>query len=777
MKRTPWQRGRRVAVPLAAGVMLASLITVVSAATAQSESGAGRDWRKDAGPAIFHAPPPRTPQFENTGIWRADPTQVCMTSAYRQGEFLYQGCLWDDQGGGLPLEWPASTWLKAYTYPTNPAYRSNAADLVELRAKPLRDATAFRITYNTMTDPDLVATTVALGNSPQPVAVPHGANTVMPAQVFATVHGRTADLVDAKTGKKVASTPATVDVARRQVEVRVPHSVFNPTGRRSVRLAAATGLWDKAAGRYLVPGIVADGKRPGGALPTTTNPSAFFDVAFRYDEPLASAWRDKQQKNTLLTGDISTFHTVVDFTKLAKRVDDDMTGKRGGVPTSGYIQRIYGTHFELAQGRRLPGDPGGPPPGAQTQQSGANLQTSPGGATRPSGQFGWVCRRDCVPGLAGNLQRYIAYVPKFSTPARGYGSLTWTPGYAMTPADFVKEKDDLYTSVANRPSAPTVVIAVDARGNDNWFYGQSGASVFEALADAGRHYRLDPERRMMGGFSSGAYGANKLSLQFPDFFSKAFPCDGLNKAPSFPGINGVADTLPVDTVTEHEPGSTLTPLLPSRRNQPVMEWAGLPDDFIPTNIPWERADAYAKGDYDYEFDTWAGASGSHLILCDNGTWDVFTRWAGTGQRVKNPAHVTYVRNPLMDDRRFGLVGDRAYWLSDIQTRSSDGKPGTIDVFSRGKGVGKPNVPAHETGADTATGVTVPVNPYTRAFRALPAPPSKGRVDQLDITATNVRTVTIDPRQASVTCDAKLNVRTDGPLRVVLIGCGPARTFG
>ena len=44
-----------------------------------------------------------------------------------------------------------------YTYPTDSRYANNAADLVELRAKPLADATAFRVTLNTLKDPSLVA--------------------------------------------------------------------------------------------------------------------------------------------------------------------------------------------------------------------------------------------------------------------------------------------------------------------------------------------------------------------------------------------------------------------------------------------------------------------------------------------------------------------------------------------------------------------------------------------------------------------------------------------
>ena len=51
------------------------------------------------------------------------------------------------------------------------------------------------------------------------------------------------DLVDAVTGLPVGG-PAplvAVDTARRQIEVRVPHAAWDPTGR-VVRLAAGVGL-------------------------------------------------------------------------------------------------------------------------------------------------------------------------------------------------------------------------------------------------------------------------------------------------------------------------------------------------------------------------------------------------------------------------------------------------------------------------------------------------------------------------------------------------------
>jgi len=81
-----------------------------------------------------------------------------------------------------------------------------------------------------------------------------------------------------------------------------------------------------------------------------------------------------------------------------------------------------------------------------------------------------------------------------------------------------------------------------------------------------------------------------------------------------------------------------------------------------------------------------------------------------------------------------------------------------------------------TGVGTATGSTVPINLFTTEHRTKPAPVSAPVQNRLDITAQNIRTVTIDPQQAQVSCDAELNVTTDGPVTVRLIGC-PTRSFG
>ena len=611
----------------------------------------------------------------------------------------------------------------------------------------------------------------------------------MPAQVFVIVHGNDGDIVDAATGQARPEHPTvTTDVERRQIDIRVPYSAFDPRGNTAVRVGAAAGLWDDAGNRYLVPkqGDPTD-TQPGGA--TGEHPSAFFNVAFRYDEPVDAAWRDHQQLAAVEKGDISPFFATVDFTKLAAGVDDDMHGQRGGVPTTGFMSLLFASHFEKAQGRRIPSDPNGPRPASFSQQNGFS-QGSPGRNTRPGLAFGWPCRDDCTPDLASQLQRYLIYVPKVAPAPSGYGVLLWLSGYAINGSDVVYGDNDMYRKIGERPDNPTLVVATDARGADEWGYGESGASNFETWADVARRFTLDPAKSALGGFSSGAYSANKLSNTFPDVFGRAFICEGLDVAPSFPAVNAVSDTVPVDTLTVHEPGSRVSRLLPSRRNLPVMEWGGSEDDYVPYNLTRKRADLYAAGDYDYEFVTWHGLAAEHATMCNDGLWDVVTRWLGDMKRVVDPVRVTYVRNPLMDDPGAGLVGNRAYWISDIETR--DQAPGTIDVTSGGFGVGPAAVPPAtvENASLRSDGITLgstiaepykhsalPANPYTREYRHLGAGPAQPASDTLSVAAQNIGSLTIDPHRARVSCNAKLDVKSDGPVSITLLGCGGPHQFG
>jgi hypothetical protein len=393
--------------------VLACAVALVPAGAATAERSLYHGPKPRPGPSILYRKPARAPQLQNRGVWHARPILISGASAYRRGEFLYQDFLYDDHGArGVSRDpndprtshdptldafsLPAGT----YTYPSKDAYAGNAADLVELRVKALQRATAFRISLNTMKRPSLVATTIAIGTSKQPQEFPHGANARAPARRFLTVHGRHADLRAARSGEAVHPVPkVSISKRRRQIEVRVPHRAWNPH-RRTVRIAAGVGLWDRSSHAYLVPQGASDSTHPGGAA-GLGNPTAFFNVAFRYDEPWQHPyppgpvlsnpawWRDREQGNSLARNDLSPFFAQVDFGKLKRSVTDNMRALPGGVPRSGPMDRILASHFETKQGE----------------------------------DWSTTCRlpTDCQGELRGRLQPYAVYVPKGPPPRRGYG--------------------------------------------------------------------------------------------------------------------------------------------------------------------------------------------------------------------------------------------------------------------------------------------------------------------------------------------------------------------
>src|SRR5216110_2082365 len=173
-------RARGLTVPLLCSLAIVAGAPAALAGATSLYSGPG----PRPGPDVLYGAPAVAPQLENVGVWSAAPILVSGASAYRGGEFLYQDFLYDDHGAaGLPANnnpVGPNAFLFApvagtFTYPTNPVYANNAADLVEMRVRPLAGATAFRITLNSLKDPDRTAFTIALGSSDAAVAWPHGA--------------------------------------------------------------------------------------------------------------------------------------------------------------------------------------------------------------------------------------------------------------------------------------------------------------------------------------------------------------------------------------------------------------------------------------------------------------------------------------------------------------------------------------------------------------------------------------------------------------------------
>jgi hypothetical protein len=705
------------------------------------------------GPAMLYRKPARSPQLANHGIWHARPILVSGTSAYRRGEFLYQDYLYDDHGAkdspdlndprtsGNSFSAPNGT----YTYPTDPRYANNAADLVEFRVKPLARATAFRIGLNTMKRPDLTGTTIAIGKSAKPQPVPFGANAQEPAELFLTIHGKHAVLTKAGSVKRVGPAPrVSISTRRRQIQVLVPHSAWNP-GRRKVRLAAAVGLWDKGSGSYLLPGETASATAPGGAG-SAPDPTAFFNAAFRYHEPWPDLsalvgvpavlnpawWRDKAQGSALASGNLSPFHKVVNFRALHRRVNDAGRGKPWGVPRTGPMDRILVSHFESEQG--------------------ADYSKTCGEAT------------ECLGELRGRLQPYAIYVPNGPRPARGYGLTLLLHSLGANYNQFGNTRNQSQFGERGKGS---IVITAEGRGPDGWYYGQAGADTFEMWADAARHYRLNPDWADIAGYSMGGYGTYKWTAQFPDLFARAQPTVG-------PPALGI--WVPPAPPTSGDASNT-NRMLASVRNVPFMIWDGTLDELVPLPGPLAQAQTFDQLGYRYVFDLFAPPV-DHLALAANDEYAPAAKFLGTATVDRNPPHVTYVANPTMDFKKDGVVADHAYWLSGLKLRDTSGAAplGQVDAISQGFGRGDP--PHHATShtLGTLTGGNIPALEYAEQSRAWGKAPKTPVKDALNLDVTNLRNVTVHPRRARLDCGAKLDVTTDGPMTVKLAGCPGVRHF-
>ena len=696
--------------------------------------GSGAAAGPSPGPAMLYEAAATPPQLVNTGIWEAAPILVSGASSYRSGEYVYQDFLYDDHGANGTVPDAAQTdeyvadllchYTGTYSYPTAAGYGGNAADLVEFRMKPTATATAFRVTLNTMLDPTLYAFTIGLGGATTSYAMPHGANASEPADVFVTVHGTTGDVVSASSGQTLGAATVTVDQTHRQVTVLVPYSLYNTQTNTALRVAVAVGLWNNSAGSYLVPSVTSSASAPGGAG-TLASPPAFFNVGFRHAEPsdgaiatgnLTTYWRDYAQAGALASGDLSSFSDTVDMTKVAAGTNDDMNAQPQGVPLTGHINRILASHFEPFQGRDFTGCQG----------------TS----------------TYCPPEYGSALEPYAVYVPTEAPPAAGYPLTLMLHSLSVNYNQYANTHNE---SQFGGREGGSIVFTTEARGPDNWYYNLAEAEVFEVWADVARHYPINENDVALTGYSMGGYATWKLGALFPDLFGKMQPTVG----PAYVG-SGNGDAT--DT----------KPMFGTYRNIPILSWHASADELVQVPFALEEEQQLSSLGLDIEWDLFAPAE--HLTLAINDQFAPAATFLGVSQTNLNPAHVTFVRNPSMDNATYGIVADHAYWVSNVVERSTSSVTGSIDVASQGFGTGDPPTSGTAPVAGTLTGGTIPALGYTGFKNSYGAVPSTSVSDTLVITATNIASATITPSRAKVDCNAVLKVTTDGPLAITLAGC-------
>lgn len=686
------------------------------------------------GPSLLYEAAPAAPQLENIAPWTAEPILVSGASAYRDGEFLYQDYLFDDRGAA-GVQDPADPMLLSgaflfspkagtLTYPSDAAYANNAADLVELRVRPLDDATAFRVTLNTLIDPARVGFTIALGSSEQAVTWPHGAKVSSPAQWFLTVHGEQAELIDAASGQPVATACCTVavDLERRQFDVRVSHTAWNP-GAGILRMAAGVGLWDRAIQAYLAPTATASATAPGGAA---ARGAALFNLAFRYQESLpdfrilgaavtiadaaaAAAveskwWREYDQAAALASGDISAFFADVDFSKLQAGVRDD-----SAVPASGPLNRIYASRFSFGQGIDY---------------------------NKTCGRFPQTCEGV----LAGQLQTYQLYVPSQAPLPTGWGLTLLLHAHSGNHNIYLGSQ---YQAQFGDRASGSLVLTPGARGPDGDYIDIAEADVFEAWADVARHYPVDSRWVALSGYSMGGGATYKLAGRWPDLFGRAM----------------AAAAIPFE-----EEGSRLPPL----RNVPLMTWVGYADEGILGKIDGAIAEIQQAG---LRFTADVFQTADHLTIFTNNEWGPAAEFLGEHHIDSDPPAITYILDPRWDSARAQTVADHAYWISGLQLRdTAAGATGRIDIRSEAFGVGEETVLDTITSQGFLQGGTHGPMSYQRTAQDWAPVTAAATADRLHIQASNIGTLVVDVQRARLSCAPDLKVSSDGPLEIRLQGC-------
>ncbi|MDQ3936878.1 MAG: hypothetical protein M3340_19865, partial [Actinomycetota bacterium] len=683
------------------------------------------------GPDALYAPPPaEVPQLENASPWRAEPILVSGAQAYRDGEWLYQDFLHDDHGASGARD-PAdpfgidahlfSPTAGSMTYPTDPVYAHNAADLVELRVRRVDGATAFRVTLNTLKDPARTAFTIALGSSAGPRPWPHGAGVSSPADRFVTVHGSTAEIRDATTDAILAGgASASVDTRRRQVDVRVSRSAWDPgTGR--ARLTIGVGLWDEAAGGYLKPDSEASGTRPGGASP---GGAALFNVGPRFNEPFpevtqygggytigdaaagaavqAAWWRERAQADQLRLGDVTPFAAEVDFAKLAAGTDDD-----SAVPTKGPMNRILASRHQFGQG----------------------IEPSRVCYDLPAG---FAAGAKCEGRFVGQLQPYAIYVPDKPRPPRGYGLTLLLHSLS---ANYNQYSSSRNQSQMGDRGAGTIVVTPSGRGPDGFYAGIAEADTFEVWADVARRFAIDPDWAATTGYSMGGFGTFRLLARWPDLFGRGMSTVGA-------------------------PGS-VSDQLASLRNTPIMTWNAAGDELVNVRTSEQMVtDMTAAG---LRFTHWLFQTADHLTLATNDEYGPAAEFLGEHRVDRDPVHVTYVVDPGEDSAAARAVADHAYWVSGLRVRDAAARRATIDARSAAFGVGDPPVTGVTTAQGTLNGGSHGPMPYQERQQRWGEAPALARTSKLFVKAANLGAATFDGTRAGVGCSPKLYVSTDGPL--------------
>ena len=676
----------------------------------------------EGGPPVLYAPPPNVPELQNRDPrFRAPYEGVSGSERYVDGEYLYTDFLYDETG----------------SYPSDFArYGNNAADLMEYRMSVRGGDLAVRLSLTTLLAADSTIAVVAFDTDRNAST---GSST-LPRDPGMPFPGTDAVLTTWGTGAewstwngsawRTVKLASKADLQANQITVTVPEAVARPSGRWSTTVA--TGLYDPSTGGWLDPGVGA---------------SKIFNLAFRFDANKASGAPSGGQSTALTAGTPTTYAHELDFDLLRSG------GQRANIPQTGFVYRMFAS--------RLASVP-------------YALEVTPGNYQ----QFRASEGRQPAAFLNSNLSRlqpYTLYVPTH-----------YTPEHPAPLTVLMHGQDGEYHWINGTPLTKlvgedrgSIVLSPSGRGPRGWYRDESEYDVYEAWNDAARHYALDPQRTALTGVSMGGYGSYRIGLRYPQLFSRIAVLVPAVQGGLLP--NGGRNVEWVPGVNEDD--SLINRWVENARNLPIFHVSDMLSEsvFPPAQLAHVVGPSLngrqSLDSLGYRYKFW-GVVQDHALAIILENYPEWTPFLGQNTIEPDPFHVSMARVPATDRRDLGLTPDAAYWVSDVVLRDAvtpqpaavpggptDLPTGHVDAVSLGFGkTDAPSTVAHGAGT-TGDGL-----PYVEQERTWGKPGPRPVENRIVIKAKNVRSLTIDPVAARVDCNVKLDITSDGPLDVRLLGC-------
>lgn len=548
---------------------------------------------------------------------------IAGTQSYISGTFVATDYAYDDQGPAMD-ETPGGDAL----YPKG---LENAADLIQLQLRFVPDGLEITAILETLIDAGVPLVGIGFdldGNSSTGSAsLPAGnftPSSPMGLEFFVRLAKSGSALLEFKSGqwKRSLRLGSEIDLDANTLRTTVPGGALR-IGDAKARVIAAVGL----------------GTRRHNWL---NNKSPIFDLAFVGNESSnyavgahtgRGAWQDRKQSE-ILSGDFKPDEAIisVDWALMRKGGTRLASATAPGMHTLLY-------HSSLNLGEGVVPFPDEPVKGSE---------------------------HPYIRYYRGPYQPYVLWLPERTSERaplvvfiHGTGSTHLAP---MARSWF-----------GPRRFNPAAAVAFPlGRGEATGYFGAAEQDIFDVIKDISSRMKIDDDRVVLTGWSSGGMATMRLGQLRPDRFTALVPLVGQSRQPEWIEkiISGGEFFLPN--------------ALENLYNLPVRSISGRLDETkVDAGPDRDELDLYAMG---YEYRHWMLLRRGHEVipeLTDSALVEAISR-----PRVIDPARVVYSVEPYLEksepETGLELHYDSAYWVSGLRVRGESferGDKGTVDITS------------------------------------------------------------------------------------------------